>query len=483
VNHVHDGTQGGYISTVYNDATWGPYWRTVFYRGSQASPAAIVDNDYLWYVEHYAYDGSGVVMSTQIQCRVDGTVSTGIVPSEILFRTQNTSGTVIDALRARASGNIEVSRGDLTISSGKGITHADGNAAGNVLRADGTRYIPGTLAMGDLSDAAYAAPALTLGTSNVEGVADTVMRTDATILAFDATNPVAIDAGNIAAPGAASVAARRDHTHAVTATFDASATPSELLKADSNGYLWLARLYIDNYLVHDGDGDTYLFFQTDTINFYAGNVNLLQLVEDTQDQILINSAGGDADTQIKASGITHALFVQGSDGYVGINDSSPSAWLDVNATDTSDIISAQDNGTQVWRVPDGSVGRGDSHLLQMTAYEVIPYQITTASGTFSVFVGVLLRDCTLVDWYQSIYVETTNDGSNYWTINLLNAAGTAKGAQISTSASSADTWLRLSQTGQSVSLTASTDKILYLRLSYVGSPGTISLGGPAVWLR
>jgi len=57
----------------------------------------------------------------------------------------------------------------------------------------------------------YAVPALTLGTANTEGSADTVIRTDATILVFDATAPA--DIGSAGAVGSATVAARRDHVH------------------------------------------------------------------------------------------------------------------------------------------------------------------------------------------------------------------------------------------------------------------------------
>lgn len=58
----------------------------------------------------------------------------------------------------------------------------------------------------------YAAPALTLSTANAEGAAESVIRSDATILTFDATNPANIS--TTAATGSAAVAARRDHVHA-----------------------------------------------------------------------------------------------------------------------------------------------------------------------------------------------------------------------------------------------------------------------------
>lgn len=72
---------------------------------------------------------------------------------------------------------------------------------------------------------AYAAPSLTLGTANAAGSAASAVRTDATILAFDATTPAAV---GTAAVGAATVAARRDHVHATGA-----GTPSTQAFGDS----------------------------------------------------------------------------------------------------------------------------------------------------------------------------------------------------------------------------------------------------------
>jgi hypothetical protein len=60
-----------------------------------------------------------------------------------------------------------------------------------------------------------ATPGLTLGTSNAAGSAATFVKTDATILAFDVTNPTAETSGAAAAVGTASTAARRDHVHAM----------------------------------------------------------------------------------------------------------------------------------------------------------------------------------------------------------------------------------------------------------------------------
>lgn len=70
----------------------------------------------------------------------------------------------------------------------------------------------------------FGTPAIVLGTAAAAGSATTAVRTDATIVAFDATVPVTQAFGDSAAVGAAAVAARRDHKHAMPATPTATGT-------------------------------------------------------------------------------------------------------------------------------------------------------------------------------------------------------------------------------------------------------------------
>lgn len=74
-----------------------------------------------------------------------------------------------------------------------------------------------------------AAPGYTLGTANTKGAATTVAPTDSTLLAFDATVPPAETNPATAAAGAAAVAARRDHLHAVASP----ATPTTQASGDA----------------------------------------------------------------------------------------------------------------------------------------------------------------------------------------------------------------------------------------------------------
>lgn len=94
---------------------------------------------------------------------------------------------------------------------GSPVASAVGDAA-----ADGTAN---TYARSDHrhSREAFATPSLTLGTANAAGSAATLIRSDATILAFDATSPSTQAIGDAAVVGVATVAARRDHKHAMPA--------------------------------------------------------------------------------------------------------------------------------------------------------------------------------------------------------------------------------------------------------------------------
>lgn len=65
---------------------------------------------------------------------------------------------------------------------------------------------------------AFATPSIVLGTSAAAGAATTVIRSDSTIAAFDATAPVTQAFSDVAATGSAAFAARRDHKHGMPAS-------------------------------------------------------------------------------------------------------------------------------------------------------------------------------------------------------------------------------------------------------------------------
>lgn len=97
-----------------------------------------------------------------------------------------------------------------------------GASAGYVLTSDAAGHGTWQAGGGGGGVTGFAAPNLTLGTSNAAGSATTVLATDATILAFDATTPATETVGNAGAVGTAGTAARRDHLHPMPNVFVAS---------------------------------------------------------------------------------------------------------------------------------------------------------------------------------------------------------------------------------------------------------------------
>lgn len=80
-------------------------------RGTIASPTTIVTGDAIGNVVGDAFDGTNFVPSAQLNFISEGTVSTGIVPSVILFRTTNSSGTLLEAMRINSSQVLSISSG------------------------------------------------------------------------------------------------------------------------------------------------------------------------------------------------------------------------------------------------------------------------------------------------------------------------------------------------------------------------------------
>lgn len=109
-----------------------------------------------------------------------------------------------------------------------GTGDMSGSAVGDTVAAGAT---------GKVSDAghrhareAFATPAIVLGTAAAAGAATTPIRSDATIAAFDATNPSTQAYSDAPSPGVAAVAARRDHVHGMPASGGTSfATPAIVL--------------------------------------------------------------------------------------------------------------------------------------------------------------------------------------------------------------------------------------------------------------
>lgn len=104
----------------------------------------------------------------------------------------------------------------------------------------------------------------------------------------------------------------------------------------------------------------------------------------------------------------------------------------------------------------------------------------TITATVSVYSCTLSRPVLLRYWYQTYYVSSPNDASNYWTINMIRLSDATTIASFTTIAGGVATWTTDSQTGLGLSLTAS-HLAVYIRAVRTGSAGQLALMAPAVF--
>jgi hypothetical protein len=125
----------------------------------------------------------------------------------------------------------------------------------------------------------------------------------------------------------------------------------------------------------------------------------------------------------------------------------------------------------------GPLGTGGAFLFPFATY--LNLNPITASATYP-YGGTVDRSMTLTQWSQSLYVATTNNGSNYWTITMKRITDGATVNSISTSAISANTWTLLTDTTFSISSLTTSDVGLYLECTKTGSPGSLYILCPAL---
>ncbi len=94
-----------------------------------------------------------------------------------------------------------------------------------------------------------------------------------------------------------------------------------------------ASLTIPSDIIHAGDADTLLQFNAaDSWRVITGDEERLKV---SNGEVIINDNSVDMDFRVESNGNTHALFVQGSSGNVGIGTSSPDGQLHLFTSDAS----------------------------------------------------------------------------------------------------------------------------------------------------
>jgi hypothetical protein len=147
--------------------------------------------------------GGGAGLYAQVRLSLGGGGSGATIGTPaVTLSTTNAAGSGPDVLAVDAT--IAVFDATVPVTQAFGDSAATGSA-GKAARRDHKHGMPAAPAGGT--------PALTLSTTNAAGAAATFVKTDATIVAFDATVPTTSAPGDAAATGSAAVAARRDHLH------------------------------------------------------------------------------------------------------------------------------------------------------------------------------------------------------------------------------------------------------------------------------
>jgi len=148
--------------------------------------------------------------------------------------------------------------------------------------------------------------------------------------------------------------------------------------------------YIDDYITHTGDGDTSIQFQADRQTYLAGGDEFIDFREATESYITL---GNSNDTDTRMQGGAGYIFIQGSNGYIGINDSTPSYPFQVsantviegtlettgNSTFAGKVVVGKDSSNALEVFSSGDTEIGFSYATQGNIYAKIIGDITQAS--------------------------------------------------------------------------------------------------------
>ena len=174
---------------------------------------------------------------------------------------------------------------------------------------------------------------------------------------------------------------------------------------DLSSTISVGNVTVDDKIQHDGDTDTFIHFGNggnDTITLTTGNVEKLYI---TNSNTTFNENGNDIDFRVEGSGEANALFVQGSDGNVGIGTGTPSSKLEVSGavkvagkvTNVTDPTAAQDAATK-------------NYVDSKSAYQYISFVGNVTADTSGYWKHPTPNGISNHTWTQ--VVETKVDGTD-----------------------------------------------------------------------
>ena len=153
------------------------------------------------------------------------------------------------------------------------------------------------------------------------------------------------------------------------ATFSGSVTAS--------GDVSVPNLNVADDIRHTGDTDTYISLEANAQTYYSGGTRLMDL---KVGDVIFNEGGGSVDFRVEAAGSSHALFVKGSTGNVGIGTSNVDELLHIEKSAGTTLVKAEVAANSVvgfeikktnattsnWRIVDGQTVNGKLEIYDVT---------------------------------------------------------------------------------------------------------------------
>ena len=86
---------------------------------------------------------------------------------------------------------------------------------------------------------------------------------------------------------------------------------------------------INEYIYHNGDANTFIRLQDDSINFQAGSVDFITITEASTDEVVINESSADMDFRVESNNAENMFFVDGTNNRIGIGTNQPVHTIDI----------------------------------------------------------------------------------------------------------------------------------------------------------
>ena len=139
---------------------------------------------------------------------------------------------------------------------------------------------------------------------------------------------------------------------------------------------------------------------------------------------VFNEASNDVDFRVESDANTHALFLEGSSGNVGIGTSSPSAQLHISGTDTSDQVIIENTDTGGGSAPDLVLFRNSASPADNDVIGRIDFRGDDDNGTARDYVTLFstITDASTATPAGSFAIQTRN-GSSQNTRLIVDGSG------------------------------------------------------------